>query len=226
MTTTTNTHLIELERELEADLAEARRHIELGRRNAIDELNSHRDELGELRGEAALKIDLLAHDADEDLKSVRTRLGELNLLLAVEEIRDLKTFDDFRDRILQAMTDAEEDLEMLNEHGAEWGTREKKISEAWAALSRQLALARLHLVHEAQIAEAEFEAEREELEAYLEEAQKEREDKQNKSHLRGDLLGKLGVQIGRFMPGIKTVFLHEDATVPPERERRRGARHD
>ena len=117
----TNTHLIELERELEADLADARRHIELGRRNAIDQLNSHRESLGEHCGEAALKIDLLAADAERELKNVRTRLGELNLLLAVEEIRDLETFDQFRDRILEAMADAEHDLGALDQSGAECG---------------------------------------------------------------------------------------------------------
>jgi hypothetical protein len=221
----TNTHLIELERELEADLAEARRHIELGRKNAIDELNAHRGTLGELCGEAALKIDLLASDADEDLKGVRARLGELNLLLAVEEIKDLDTFDQFRDRILRAMADAEEDLDKLNLQGGEWGAREQKISDAWGALSRQLSLARLHLVHESQLAEHEFEAEREELAAHLEELREIRENHRPKQS--GDLLGKVGHRIEQLLPGLKTLFLYEDTTVPPERHKKRhGERHD
>lgn len=225
----TNTHLINLERELEADLAEARRHIELGRLNAIDELNAHRDSLGELCCEAALKIDLLAHDADADLKRVRTRLGELNLLLAVEEIKDLGTFDEFRDRILQAMKDAECDLEDLNLSGEEWGSREKQITAAWRKLSRQLALARLHLVREATLAKCEFEAEREELAAHIEELRETRAKGKEKPAGHGGLLEKVGLQIGRFVPGLKTMFLHPDATVPPKRQGGRrpgGARHD
>jgi hypothetical protein len=217
----TNTHLIDLERELEADLAEARRHIELGRRNAIDELNAHRDTLGELCGEATLKIDLLACDADEDLKNVRSRLGEFNLLLAVEEIKDLGTFDQFRDRILEAMSDAEDDLKTLDKNGSEWGESEGQISAAWGALSRQLVLARLHLVHESQIAQHEFEAEREEFVAQLKDQRERRENPKPKPH--GDMLERVGEQLGRFIPGLKTVFMHEDATVPPERV---GGRHD
>ena len=217
----TNTHLIALERELEADLAEARRHIELGRLNALDELNAHRDTLGELCGEAALKIDLLAHDADEDLKRVRTRLGELNLLLAIEDITDLRTFDNFRDRILQAMSEAECDLEELNLHGEEWGAHESRISEAWRKLSRQLTLARVHLANESKFAVCEFEAEREELAAHLADAHPDGEAEKPRG--RGDLFSRVGVHIGRFVPAIKTVFLHPDSTVPPKP---RGGRHD
>jgi hypothetical protein len=214
----TNIHLIELERELEADLADARRHIELGRRNAIDQLNSHRESLGERCGEAALKIDLLAADAEQELKNVRTRLGELNLLLAVEEVRDLATFDQFRDRILEAMADAEQDLGALDQSGSEWAAREKNISEAWAALSRQLGVARKHLVHESELARHEFVAEREELAAHLDEG---REGHDAES--RGELFARVGEQLKGFLPGLKTVFLRDDAMVP---RKHRGARHD
>lgn len=211
----TNTHLIELERELEADLAEAQRHIELGRRNAIDEIHAHRESLGELCGEASLEIDLLASDAEQELQSIRSRLGELNLLLAVEEIRDLETFDQFRDRILQAMTDAEEDLVEFDRDGVKWVGREHRISDAWAAMSRQLGLARMHLAHEMQIAQQEFELERDELATHLGEMPRPKG--------RRDLVGRVGEQLGRLVPGRRTVFTHGDTTVSPEHH---GARHD
>ena len=217
----TNNHLIALERELEADLAEARQHIELGRLNAIDELNAHRESLGELCAEAALKIDLLAHDADEDLKRVRARLGELNLLLAIEEIDDLETFDTFRERILEAMKDAELELEDLNRRGEQWGDHEGRINGAWRHLSRQLMLARRHLVNESKFAVCEFEAERAELAAHIEDMRGGAEDEVRGGH--GELLGRMGAQIGRFVPALKTVFIRPRPGVPSEPH---GRRHD
>jgi hypothetical protein len=217
----TNTHLIALERELDADLAEARHHIELGRLNAIDELNAHRESLGELCAEAALKIDLFAHDADEDLKRVRARLGELNLLLAIEEIDDLETFDTFRERTLQAMKDAEWELEDLNRRGEQWGDHEGRINNAWRHLSRQLMLARRHLANESKFAVCEFEAERVELAAHIEEMHGCREEKAPGGH--GDLLGRMGAQIGRFVPALKTVFVRPTPGAPTESH---GRRHD
>jgi hypothetical protein len=78
----TNAHLVALERDLEADLAEARRQLQLGCEEAIAELDTHRESLGGLCAIAAHKIESLAHDADVDLDKVRMRLGELNLILA------------------------------------------------------------------------------------------------------------------------------------------------
>ena len=226
----TNTHLIELEHELEADLLQARRHIELGRRNAIDEINAHRDSLGELCGEAMLKIEVLASDAEEELNHVRSRLAKLNLMLAVEEIQDLETFDDFRDRILLAMSDAEQDLGALGKDGEEWVAREQKISEAWGALSRQLGLARMHLAHESQIAAQEFELERGELESQLgaqdesgEAAGRRGEGRLGGNRRPGDLVGRVGEQLGRMVPRFKGVFRHGGAGLPVQP---RGARHD
>ncbi|MGI9244673.1 MAG: hypothetical protein ACR2RV_27975 [Verrucomicrobiales bacterium] len=226
----TNTHLIELERELEADLLQARRHIELGRRNAMDEINAHRESLGELCGEAMLKIEVLASDAEEELNHVRSRLAKLNLMLAVEEIQDLETFDDFRDRILLAMSDAEEDLGALGRDGEEWVAREQKIGEAWGALSRQLGLARMHLAHESRVAAQEFELERGELESHLGALDESGEAAGQHGNSRlegmrrpGDLVGRVGEKLGSIVPRFKTAFRHGGVGLPVQP---RGARHD
>ncbi len=214
---TINTQLGALERDLEADLVEARKELEMGRDAALAELNAHRDSLGALCGEAVREIESLTHDADEDLNKVRARLGELNLLVAEEEVKDLRTFDQFRDRILQAMAEAEDDLERLKMRGDAWSERESAISEAWDELSRRLEYVRLHLVHEAELAITEFESGRRGLIADLEQ----RHVAADKPRVRTDMLTKLGRELDRFMPAVKAFFLHPDSTVPkPPGERR------
>ena len=218
----TNRVLMDLERELEADLTEAQRHIELGRRNAIDELNRHRESLGELFGEATLHIDLLAYDANDDLKRVRSQLGELHELLLGREVKDLPTFDRFCESFIDAMASAERDLNTLNQCGDEWGGREQRIRDAWQALSRQLELARLHLMHEARIAKAELEGERAEFANQLE-----KQDPvdaavrvEQPTRQAGEILVRAGSRIGKWIPKFWRVA-PKDQSHPPG-----GRRHD
>ena len=159
-----SSHLVHLENELEEDLAEARRLVARGRHDAIAELNSHGEELGALRERASHHIERCAHVADEDLKMVRMRLGELHMLLTKEELKDLDVFDHFRDRVVEAMEFAEDDMEELKQRGDhQWSSSTVAVKEAWHQLSRRLSLVRMHLVQEVETAMREFRAERREM---------------------------------------------------------------
>jgi hypothetical protein len=156
-------HLVQLEEELAADLAEAQRLVELGRHDAIANLDENRRQLGELRLQAGDEIERYAHDADEDLKLVRARLFELHLLLTKEELRNLEILDHFRDRVVDAMEFAECDMETLKQRGDAWCAKQCEVREAWNQLSRRLSLVRMHLVQEAETVSREFGAERRDL---------------------------------------------------------------
>ena len=156
-------HLVRLEQELEGDLAEARRLIQLGHHDAIAELDARGQQLGELRLTAGDEITRYAHDAEEDLRLVRRRLGELHLLLTNKELRTLDIFDHFRDRVVEAMEFAEGDVEDLKHRGDEWSSKQLEISDAWNQLSRRLSLVRMHLVQEAETVSKEFGGGRREL---------------------------------------------------------------
>jgi hypothetical protein len=160
---TSSDHLTQLEHELETDLAEAQRLIELGHIEAMATLESGRDELGKYRRCAGRKIDRYAHCASEDLKLVRQRLLELHLLLSREQLKDLDIFDHFRDRVVEAMEFAEDDLGELKHRGDAWSSSHVNVSAAWSQLARRLSLVRMHLVQEVETALKDFGAERDEI---------------------------------------------------------------
>jgi len=91
------------------------------------------------------------------------RIGELDLLLAHGELGDLNVFDHFRDKVVEAIEFAEDELGNLKGRGDAWSLRETQISEAWGQLSRRLALVRLHLASEVGVATEDFDLEREDL---------------------------------------------------------------
>ncbi len=215
---TTNEHLVELERDLEADLLEARRELELGRDAAIGELDAHRDSLGILGGRAAEEILSIAREADEDLRLVQGRLGELNYILAEEEMDSLEMFDRYRDRILRALRDAKDDLSRLKARGREWSRHEKDIDGAWRQLSRRLDSVRKHLAGEADTAEREFGAERTQLVERLEEAASGADEPAPKV----DITTRLREEYRQIIPAIKAMFVHPDETVPKTLEERRA----
>jgi len=207
---TTNEHLVKLERDLEADLLEARRELELGRDEAIETLGNHRDTLGNRTEKAVEAIRTLAHEAEEDLKLVQSRLGELNYFLAEEEMNDLETFDRYRDRILGAMRTAKDDLSRVSSRGSEWGAHEKDLDDAWGMLSRRLESVRAHLLREAYSAEGEFDSERAQLSKRLEEI--DGEEEQSDPDI--NVVTRLRTEFRQLLPGIKALFMHPDATVP------------
>lgn len=156
-------HLVEMEREVEADLAVARQLVQKGRDDAIAELESNRDQLGQLGEGASLEIERIAHNADENLKMVNRCLGELQLLLLKDELEDIGVFDNFRDRVVEAMEYAENDMENLKQRGDFWSASGASISGAWSRLARRLSLVRMHLVQEVETVSREFGFERSEM---------------------------------------------------------------
>lgn len=159
----THKHLVELERALEADLAVARELVQKGRADAIAELENHGGELGELRHCASLEIERIAHNAEEDLKMVTRRLAELKMLLAEDELEDIAVFDNFRERVVEAMEYAESDMESLKQRGDFWVSSGHSIASAWNRLARRLSLVRMHLIQEVQTVSKEFGFERSEM---------------------------------------------------------------
>jgi hypothetical protein len=78
-------------------------------------------------------------------------------------MQNLDIFDHFRERVVEAMEFAEEDLGDLKHRGDAWCARVGTVAEAWSQLARRLALVRMHLVQELETAKKEFGAERDEL---------------------------------------------------------------
>ena len=192
-----NTHLGQLEHQLEVDLVESRRLVECGRTEANAKLEACRDRLGRRYRNARKEIDQLAHDADENLLMVSRSIVELDLLQKNGDMENLEILDNFRDKIIDTIEKAEIDLECLKQKGDAWGASNLEIGEAWDPLSRRLSLVRLHLVTEVGVATSEFAAERCEL---LEGAKV-----KGGEELKSDGFGF--VKFGKgFEPGLKKTF--------------------
>ncbi len=197
---TTNEHLTELERELEADLLAARRELELGRAEAIETLSSISAALGG-GGDA-----------------VQGRLGELNYILAEEGTGDLEMFDRYRDRILDGLNEAVADLARLKTRGREWSRHEKTLNAAWRQLSKRLDSVRGRLAGEADTAEKEFDSQRSNLRERLDQAA------EAQPLPRLDIVTRLRNEFRQVLPGIKAMFVHPDETVPKTPEEKRAQR--
>lgn len=205
---TTNETLVNLERNLEADLLEARRELELGKLLALRELDSHQQPLGSGAPEASGKILSLTREAEEDLGRVQARLGELNYVLAEDEINDLGIFDRYRDRILGALLEAQADLTRLERDSAERSRQEEDLADAWRRLCQGLELVNRHLQLETKKAKTEFALERTQLSARLEGIDVDVDDRQRVPGL--DFASRLRREFHQALPGIKAMFMYAD----------------
>lgn len=168
-----NQNLVALERDLEADLLDTVRLLELGRDEAIEELKAHRESLGDLTRKAIKDIKARASEVDDSLRDVQKRLGELNLLLTDESPDDWATLEAYRDRIIKAIQAARESIIRLDTEGrAQWSGRGQELEAAWHQFHRRLDLVDLHLGREEARASEEFAAERQRLLHRLDELRK------------------------------------------------------
>lgn len=217
---TTKEHLIELERDLEKDLLDARRELGLGRDEATLVLDPPGDRLRLGDAVAMEKIRALVKTEEEDLDLVQGRLGELNYILAEEDIDSLEMFDRYRDRILRALREAARDLERLEDRGGEWADRGTRVIAAWAKLSQRLDGVRHHLADEEAAARSEFDAERSHLVEELEHAAQ----RDGKAHPKHSFADRLRSEYQQVIPAIKALFVHPDEAVPKTAHERQQSR--
>lgn len=199
---TTNDHLTELERDLESDLIAARHELEEAGREALGQVDSHRAELGKSADIAIAEVHALVSRAEADLVQVQRRLGEMNYILAEEKIDDLATFDRHRDRVLEALRAAHNDLDRLERERRGWSERDDSLSVAWKRLAERFDSVRGHLAGEVQLAEQGFAAERAHLEREIESVDADAK----RGH--ADILTRLRAEFEQALPGIRAIFMY------------------
>ncbi|HUF63986.1 MAG TPA: hypothetical protein VMN36_18045 [Verrucomicrobiales bacterium] len=208
---TVNDHLSELGRDLEVDLREAQRLLELSWEDAVGEMRSRRATLGEEAQRAVRSLEPLANEADSRMQEVQDRLGELNLLLAEEEIGDMETFLKYRERVLGAMEAARDALARLEAEGrAGWSERGEVMREVWRRFFGSLELVRIHLARDGQMASERFEQERVQL---IEDLGRIRETP-HKTWTGQDLKTALTERYQAFVPYLRALLVWPDEVAP------------
>ncbi len=177
MPTPTADSLLDLEREIEADIIDCLRFLELGRAEALAELRSTRDSVGASGVDAADRIRETAAASLGHVEAVQRELGQLNLALhdfvLTDELafEDLPSFDRWRDRVLSSLQGARESLEKLEAEGdVEWRSG---LEVVWRRFRQRLELVRAQLETDEHHAADELETQRAQLRARIEKLQEE-----------------------------------------------------
>lgn len=177
MNTPTTDFLLRLEDELEADVLECLRILELGLEDAVRELHKSRDVAGAALAEAKRHLSGTAATSQRHLEAIQQSLGSLStalhdfILTDPLEIEDLEAFDTWRDRLLAAFEDARKELNRIQSHeNPEWRA---PLERAWRRLAQTLELVKLRLGLDRDRAEQELEAERARLRQRLGDLQQE-----------------------------------------------------
>jgi len=177
MPTPTADSLLDLEREIEADIIDCLRFLEMGRSEALEELRKTRDSAGASGVDAGLRLRETATASLGHVEAVQRELGLLNLSLhdfvLTDELdmEDLPSFDHWRDRVLASLRGAREALEKLEAVGdLEWRSG---LEDVWRRFRQRLELVRAQLVTDEHYAAEELESQRGQLRARIVELREE-----------------------------------------------------
>ncbi len=138
-----NTNLREAQHDLESNVMEARRQVELGREEAQEELRHHQESLGDAYDNVALAMDRVADRADKDLKDLMEGLGQLNLLLSFDGLSDFESLERVTGRVTGLLENAISDLKKIQDKdGKAWETHGMELRAAWNQFREHLDEAR------------------------------------------------------------------------------------
>lgn len=164
MNTPTTDFLLDLKAELETDIRDCLRLLEAGQKEALQELEKSRDEVGSSLISARETLLGAAEETRHQVEAVQQSLGRLGMALHQFvltdplDIEDEKAFDTWREQVLAAFENAREELGRIQSRGDQrWKSHLEKV---WRRFGQKLEMVRLHLAMGRERAQEEMEAER------------------------------------------------------------------
>jgi hypothetical protein len=164
MNTPTADFLLRLEEELETDIRDCLRLLDLGREEALRVLQDSKNEVGATLAGARQHFLQTAGATQHQLEAVQQSLGRLGMALHQFvmtdplEVEDLEGFDTWRALVLRAFEHAKEELELIE-------VREDQVWRAdlervWRRFRQQVEVVKMRLALDSEHAQEEMEAER------------------------------------------------------------------
>lgn len=164
MNTPTSEFLLKLENELEADIRDCLRLLEVGSREALAELQQCKDEAGTTLAEAGKHLRAAADTSRQRVEAIQLSLARLGMALHQFvladpfDIENLSAFDEWRKQVLSALEDAREELGRIQTQ--EENLWKSHLETAWRRFGSRLEAVRLHLTLDRDYARSELAAER------------------------------------------------------------------
>lgn len=158
---------LHLEEDLEGDVRECLRLLDLGLRDALEELHRSRAGVSTSLTQARQHLEETAKESRQQVEAVQQCLGRLGMALHQFvltdplEIENLEAFDTWRDEVLQAFERAREALDQLQ--GEEDRAWKAGMTHAWRRFRQQLEAVRVRLDLDRMQAQQELAAERKRL---------------------------------------------------------------
>lgn len=160
MATPTADSLLDLERTIEADIITCLNLLEQGKEQALKELGKSLQVAGSSGAAALERLHSTAAASVAHVEAVQRELGALNLALTDFVLTDsltienLPAFDLWRDRVLKAIHDAKDAIELLGTEGDPEGNAE--LENVWRQSQQRLEIVRVHLEMDESRAAGEF----------------------------------------------------------------------
>lgn len=167
MNTPTADFLLQLENDLEADIRDCLRMLEVGSREALAELQQCQDETGTTLTEAGKHLRAAAKTSHQRVEGIQQSLARLGMALhqfVLTDpfgIEDLNAFDQWRGQVLSALEQARDELGRIQfQEERLW---KPHLESAWRRFGSRLETVRLRLTMDRDHAQAELDSERERL---------------------------------------------------------------